>query len=63
MEFVHRQNIQKKFGQLECYGKRVYLPKKIIISIYTFLAVAIPVILPLPLVWFIHKYVPSFIRL
>jgi len=62
LNIKHRYKDQFKFNGLDCYGTRYRLPKKFIILAYTSLSVIVPVIVPVFFVYFIKKYLPSYIR-
>jgi uncharacterized BrkB/YihY/UPF0761 family membrane protein len=44
------------------YGRSYNVPKKTIISLYTIIAIVVPVIVPLPLVVVLQKIIPERIR-
>lgn len=59
----HAQTQQTRCHGLVCYGRRIIVPKRSIIGIYTALAVAIPIIVPLPLVILLQKMIPNQVRI
>ena len=46
----------------ETYGSAIRINKKLITGIYTILAVAIPVIVPIFMVPIIYKFLPQYFR-
>lgn len=47
---------------LEPYGGAINVPKKAIVGAYTALAIAVPVIVPLPLVLILKRALPDKVR-
>ena len=63
MKFTHRHTNQDSFSGMQCYGTRKRVPKQTILSLYTLLAVIVPVIIPVPLVLVLRKIIPEFVRI
>ena len=53
----HKGRNQNRFDGMSCYGKRIKVSKFQIKSLVMFMAIAIPVIFPVPLAMLISKFV------
>ena len=59
MKFKHNNMKQERFNNLQCFGNRKVISRYTLKAINLFLAIAIPIVYPLPLAMALNKLIKN----